>query len=140
MPADVLWLEPVRHAASTFGVREVTYSATAFDPNWPAHGGPQSALTLAVVALALDWDADRQPMARGTLEVAEDGTTRWLSPLLRSCMVTIAVTHQSEVKAVGTFSLRRRRRSYPGGTVTLDIATRDADWAGQWVATEIEES
>ena len=71
------------------------------------------------------------------LTVAEDGNARWLSPLLRSCAVSIQVTHQGTPKTVGTFLLRRRRRSYPGGDIILDLATRDAEWPNQWVAVEL---
>lgn len=111
----------------------ITYRATATDGGWAAAGGPAGAIPLSVTSFDADWDIDRSPMGRHTLVATPPAEgVRWLSPLSRNCLITVWATYDNlagtvEETRVGSFMLRRRRRSWPGGDVVLDLATRDAD-------------
>ena len=127
MPWDKATIQTSNHA--------LTWSASATDPGWAAYGGPSS-IPLDVISVQLVQQLDRVPIVRCTVTVAppKDGAgnslLRWLSPLNRTCKVSVGATYNGAHEHIGTFQLRRRRLSWPmAGGVTLDCASIDGHHA-----------
>ena len=127
MPWDRAHIQTETHA--------LTWSGEATDPGWAAYGGP-SVIELDVISVQLVHQLDRVPIVRATVTVAppKDGAgaslLRWLSPLARSCKISVGATYDGVHEHIGTFQLRRRRLSWPmAGGVTLDCASIDGHHA-----------
>lgn len=113
------------------GHHTVTITAQLTDTNWPAGGPGTAGITLPVIGLVVDQDEQRVPQIRGTLDAplpAED-TVRWISPLTGTLKARISVAYNGDARHLYTLSIRRRAVNRPAGTLTLDLASADAEWA-----------
>ena len=117
---------------------QVAFRAEIHDQAWAAAGGPTGPIVLPVEAFALDWQERRTPYTRATLTTPapELAVLKWLSPLTRSLTVQVWVSYaDTATDLLCTLLVRRRAVRRPEDTLTLDLASQDAELADDSVVT-----
>lgn len=107
----------------------VTMSAQLVDTAWSSSSGP-AGIDLRINGFTVDMDEQRVPAIRATVDCAlpAEEDVKWISPLTGTLKAKVWAAYNDDNKHLFTLSVRRRAINRPANTMTLDLASADADW------------